>query len=226
MLSKGSRVQSLPVPIEEGASVDTASLSRVDSASMATKTDKGGTERASNPKGDAAATAPAMRREFDHARGVDMPGITGRERPEEIISQYFPAFVGRQERTAFELLARAIQDDYAIFLAFSGAMTPAGLHQSSLIPLIERGLVELRHHHRREPVPRRAPDHRPPHSRDRPERGGPCAAPRTDHSHLRPRLLGRNAARDRQALPAPFFAGPSFQRKMTAPPSCTTCSAK
>jgi deoxyhypusine synthase len=39
-------------------------------------------------------------------------------------------------------MARAIDEDYATFLTFSGAMTPAGLHQSCLIPLIERGLVD------------------------------------------------------------------------------------
>jgi deoxyhypusine synthase len=34
-----------------------------------------------------------------------------------------------------------VQEDAAVFLTLSGAMTPAGLHQSCLIPLIERGLV-------------------------------------------------------------------------------------
>jgi deoxyhypusine synthase len=50
--------------------------------------------------------------------------------------------VGRQERTGYELMARAMDEDYATFLTFSGAMTPAGLHQSCLIPLIERGLID------------------------------------------------------------------------------------
>jgi deoxyhypusine synthase len=83
-----------------------------------------------------------MRRDFDHARDVEPVGITGRETPEEIFRDRFPAFVGRQERTAFDLMARAVDQDYATFLTFSGAMTPAGLHQSCLIPLIERGLVD------------------------------------------------------------------------------------
>jgi deoxyhypusine synthase len=54
----------------------------------------------------------------------------------------FPAYVGRQERTAYELMRRSIERDSAVFLTFSGAMTPAGLHQSCLIPLVERGLVD------------------------------------------------------------------------------------
>jgi deoxyhypusine synthase len=59
-----------------------------------------------------------------------------------MLSGHFPAFVGRQERTAYELMSRATDEDYATFVTMSGAMTPAGLHQSCLIPLIERGLVD------------------------------------------------------------------------------------
>jgi deoxyhypusine synthase len=109
---------------------------------MATKTNKGGTDRASTEKGAAPSTPGAMRRDFNRARDVDMRGITGREKPEEVLEKYFPAFVGRQERTAFELIKRAVAEDYAIFATLSGAMTPAGLHQSCLIPLIERGLID------------------------------------------------------------------------------------
>jgi deoxyhypusine synthase len=36
----------------------------------------------------------------------------------------------------------SIERDSAVFLTMSGAMTPAGLHQSCIIPLIERGLVD------------------------------------------------------------------------------------
>jgi deoxyhypusine synthase len=69
-------------------------------------------------------------------------GITGRERPADILAHMFPAYVGRQERTAFELMQRSSREDTTTFLTFSGAMTPAGLHQSCLIPLIERGLID------------------------------------------------------------------------------------
>src|SRR5205085_5041997 len=62
--------------------------------------------------------------------------------PADIVAQMFPAYVGRQERTAFELMRRSVFEDCAVFLTFSGAMTPAGLHQSCLIPLVERGIVD------------------------------------------------------------------------------------
>src|SRR4051812_44020207 len=84
----------------------------------------------------------ALRKGFERSRNVHPVGITGKETPADIISTMFPAYVGRQERTAFELMRRSSQDDCATFVTMSGAMTPAGLHQSSLIPLVERGLVD------------------------------------------------------------------------------------
>ena len=84
----------------------------------------------------------ALRKRFEGARDVRPRAITGRETPREVIEERFPAYVGRQERTAYELMRRSIESDAAVFLTFSGAMTPAGLHQSCLIPLLERGLVD------------------------------------------------------------------------------------
>jgi deoxyhypusine synthase len=84
----------------------------------------------------------ALRKGFERSRNVHPVGITGKEAPAEILATAFSAYVGRQERTAFELMRRSSQDDCATFMTMSGAMTPAGLHQSCLIPLIERGLVD------------------------------------------------------------------------------------
>jgi deoxyhypusine synthase len=82
------------------------------------------------------------RRDFEKGPSVHPTGITGREPPEQIARQMFPAYVGRQERTAFDLMKRSIKENCAIFLTFSGAMTPAGLHQSCIIPLLERGVID------------------------------------------------------------------------------------
>ena len=84
----------------------------------------------------------ALRKLFDRSKNVQPTGITGKEKPTDVIANMFPAYVGRQERTAFELMRKASREDFCNFLTFSGAMTPAGLHQSCLIPLIERGLVD------------------------------------------------------------------------------------
>jgi deoxyhypusine synthase len=83
-----------------------------------------------------------MRRHFEKARDVRPRAISGKERPHDVLMERFPAYVGRQERTAYELMRKSIERDCAVFLTFSGAMTPAGLHQSCLIPLVERGLVD------------------------------------------------------------------------------------
>src|SRR3954464_11930666 len=83
-----------------------------------------------------------LRQTFQRARDVRPRRITGKERPVDIIEGAFPAYVGRQERTAYELMRKCVAEKHAIFLTLSGAMTPAGLHQSCLIPLLERGIVD------------------------------------------------------------------------------------
>lgn len=84
-----------------------------------------------------------LRRAYQQARTVDPRPITGREGPAELLAHAFPAFVGRQLRNGYELMRRSVREDCSIFLTLSGAMTPAGLHQSCIHPLIERGLVSV-----------------------------------------------------------------------------------
>ena len=86
-------------------------------------------------------TKSQLRKPFQKARTVDPRPITGREPPGDLLRNAFGAYVGRQERTAYELMRRSMEEDCSIFLTLSGAMTPAGLHQSCLIPLIERGII-------------------------------------------------------------------------------------
>jgi deoxyhypusine synthase len=85
----------------------------------------------------------SLRSAYARARSVDPRPISGKERPEELLAHAFPAYVGRQERTAFELMRRSLSEDASVFLTLSGAMTPAGLHQSCLIPLVERGVLSV-----------------------------------------------------------------------------------
>lgn len=82
-----------------------------------------------------------LRGAYSKARRIDPKPITGKETPTELLEHSFSAYVGRQERIGFELMKRSVQNDASIFLTLSGAMTPAGLHQSCLIPLIERGII-------------------------------------------------------------------------------------
>lgn len=117
------------------------------SSNTSTKSRKNKVETSSAPQAEAVVAKPKsrsqkLRGEFAEARDVSPRAITGKESPEEIFQHRFPAYVGRQERTAWELLGRAVQEDYVVFATMSGAMTPAGLHQSCLIPLIERGVID------------------------------------------------------------------------------------
>ncbi len=100
------------------------------------KVDKAASPKANSPKG------AGRRAAFERARDVRPAGITGRERPRDVIENAFPAYVGRQERVAFELMRRSVETNARIFLTLSGAMTPAGLHASCIIPLIERGIID------------------------------------------------------------------------------------
>lgn len=80
---------------------------------------------------------------FRSAAEVRPHGITGTESTVELLSTAFPAFVGRQVRTAHQLMRQSAGGDHGVFLTMSGAMTPAGLHRSCLVPLIQRGLVDV-----------------------------------------------------------------------------------
>ena len=87
------------------------------------------------------ATKANLRKPFQKARKVMPKPITGKETAHQLLEHAFGAYVGRQERTAYELMRRSIQEDCSIFLTLSGAMTPAGLHQSCIIPLIQAGVI-------------------------------------------------------------------------------------
>lgn len=78
-----------------------------------------------------------------NAREVRPAPITGQEAPHELLASAFPAFVGRQVRTAYELMDRSVCDEQTVFLTMSGAMTPAGLHRSCIVPLVQRGIIDV-----------------------------------------------------------------------------------
>ena len=53
------------------------------------------------------------------------------------------AFVGRQLRTGWRLMRASAKANHATFLTMSGAMTPAGLHRSCIVPMVQKGLVDV-----------------------------------------------------------------------------------
>lgn len=87
--------------------------------------------------------AHPVRQKLSRSRAVHPSRIVGTERPSEIITDKFPAYAGRNLRVAWELMRATVEQRAATFLTLSGAMTPAGLHSSCVIPLIERGLIDV-----------------------------------------------------------------------------------
>jgi deoxyhypusine synthase len=85
----------------------------------------------------------SLKAQYEKAKLVDPKPITGKESTAQLLEQAFGAYVGRQERIAFELMQRSLKENAAVFLTLSGAMTPAGLHQSCLIPLVESGAISV-----------------------------------------------------------------------------------
>ncbi len=84
-----------------------------------------------------------IRAAFEASREVRPHAITGAETMEELLAHAFPAYVGRQVREAARLMRQSVDGGHAIFTTMSGAMTPAGLHRSTIVPLIERGVIDV-----------------------------------------------------------------------------------
>lgn len=74
---------------------------------------------------------------------VEGEPINGQETTDELIAKAFQAFVGRELAGGYRIIRRMIAEDHTIVLTLSGAMTPANLAATSVIPLIQAGLVDL-----------------------------------------------------------------------------------
>jgi deoxyhypusine synthase len=83
-----------------------------------------------------------LRSHFEGSPVVAPSPITGDETSATLLEQAFPAFAGRQLRTAWQLMHRCATGNHGVFATLSGAMTPAGLHCSCLVPLVRAGLVD------------------------------------------------------------------------------------
>jgi deoxyhypusine synthase len=74
---------------------------------------------------------------------IEPPAITGRESVTELIDQAFLAYNAARLREGARLLTeRMLDPDVTVGLSVSGALTPAGLGMSALIPLLRAGFVD------------------------------------------------------------------------------------
>jgi len=83
-----------------------------------------------------------MKRLLQGAR-IDPAPVTSQTTLTEVVDNAFLAYNGARLREAVQLFVRRLlDDDVTIGLSLSGALTPAGLGMSCLIPLIEAGFVD------------------------------------------------------------------------------------
>lgn len=70
-------------------------------------------------------------------------GLTGKERVADLIEHAFLAYNAARLREGCELLAqKMLEDDVTVTLSLAGALVPAGLGCSSIIPLMKAGFVD------------------------------------------------------------------------------------
>src|SRR5262245_59947367 len=76
-------------------------------------------------------------------RRIDPPALTGQTPLPEVIEQAFLSYNAGRLREACRLYAtKMLADDAVVGLSLSGALTPAGLGMSCLVPLVEAGFVD------------------------------------------------------------------------------------
>ncbi|MFI5371439.1 MAG: deoxyhypusine synthase [Candidatus Eisenbacteria bacterium] len=85
----------------------------------------------------------AKRHGFLGGRKIDPPAITGKETAADLIEHAFLAYNGARLREGARLLVeRMLDDDVTVALSLTGALTPAGLGMSAIIPLMRAGFVD------------------------------------------------------------------------------------
>ncbi len=84
-----------------------------------------------------------MRNRFLSGRRIAPEPITEKTTMSQIVDQAFEAYNAARLREACHLLVRKmLEPDVTVGLSLTGALTPAGLGMSCLIPLLERGFVD------------------------------------------------------------------------------------
>ncbi len=83
------------------------------------------------------------RREYLRGPRIDPKAITGRETVAELVDNAFLAYnAGRLAEGCRLFAERMLEPDVTVGMSLTGAMTPAGLGMSTIIPLVEAGFVD------------------------------------------------------------------------------------
>jgi deoxyhypusine synthase len=85
---------------------------------------------------------PEYVRRISHKR-IDPPALTGQTPLPQLVEEVFLSYNAGRLREACRLLAaKMLADDAVVGLSLSGALTPAGLGISCLVPLVEAGFID------------------------------------------------------------------------------------
>jgi deoxyhypusine synthase len=85
----------------------------------------------------------ANRHNFLSGTAIDPKPVTGSMTVAELVEQSFFAYNAARLREACQLFVeKMLKDDVTIGMSLTGALTPAGLGMSAIIPLIENGFVD------------------------------------------------------------------------------------
>ena len=83
------------------------------------------------------------REKFLSGKRIQPKNVTGREKLADLIDSAFLAYNGARLREACQLFTeKMLEPDVTIGMSLSGALTPAGLGCSSIVPLIKAGFVD------------------------------------------------------------------------------------
>src|SRR3954469_16414280 len=87
-------------------------------------------------------TTPKYLKKISHKR-IDPPALTGQTAVPAMIDEAFLSYNAGRLREACRLYsAKMLAEDATVGLSLSGALTPAGLGISALVPLIEAGFID------------------------------------------------------------------------------------
>src|SRR2546429_223186 len=83
------------------------------------------------------------RKDFLRGQRIDPKPITGRETVPELVDNAFLAYnAGRLAEGCRLFSELMLEDDVTVGMSLTGAMTPAGLGMSTIIPLLEAGFID------------------------------------------------------------------------------------
>src|ERR1043166_2250935 len=85
----------------------------------------------------------ANRKNFLSGTPIDPQAVTGAMTVADLVDTAFLAYNAARLREACQLFVeKMLEDDVTIGMSLTGALTPAGLGMSAIIPLIENGFVD------------------------------------------------------------------------------------